>query len=205
MKGLLKYAVLLNVLLFSTLSLHAQEAGPHMGRPAVQYGVEWGWAASVFSRIHASYYAEEGYIVDDRYSKGSFHSNGTLRGFVGCNIGKRWNITSGIAVQGLGEDTRAYVVSTYASYFLGAGDFVYLGLGAGSEFEEPHEKVSLSTLGYGHRYRLTRSLAIDTKINIQGAYVHPDIYDEGSLVPESRTRKNDAFIVSIGLSLALVF
>lgn len=196
---------MLNILLVNILIVNAQEGSPHMGRPTVQYGIEWGMSASMFGRYHESYYAEEGYIVDEEYIAGCFHLNGSIRGFVGCNIGKRWNISSGISFQGIGKELRSYIVSTYLSYFLDPEDYVFFGLGAGSETEKPYEKSALSTLGYSRRYILTRSLAIDSKVYVQGAYVHPDIYDDGSYVPESRTRKNDAYIVSIGLAIALVF
>ena len=191
-------------LVFNSLIMSAQEGSTEIRRPRIQYGVEWGWIGNFLALSHEGYYATEGYIVDDEYSDFFLHSNGKLEAFIGCNLGS-WNISVKASTQGLYDDLRACLGSLCLSYFFSGKTFVFLGYGLGKERSSPHEQVSLGYIGMGRRYALTRSMAVDMKLNFQTAFVHPDIYDDGVKVSAIRTRKNDAYVMGVALAIALVF
>ena len=190
--------------------------GAAMGRflkgAELDYGVEWGYSASVWESYHYNYTSPSGARIDTRDSHFSYKSNGHLYGFAGIRFARHFAADALVGWAGIYEGRRVVPVTLRASCFWKGYDrdgwktFLEAGRCFADSFAG--KPVYVAKLGTGYRMMLDRRFALDLALSLQGAYDHPlDVYDKGreEAVQDANLRRSDSGYLSLNFSLALCF
>lgn len=198
------------VALLSCISSKAQESGSTF---VFEYGVEWGYTATVFRSSYLNYISPQtGSRVDGRDAKASFKSNGLIKAYAGVELGRYWNADLFAGYCGIYEGRNMIPVSLRVSLFpkgRGHGSmkiFAEGGVNFGTTFRSkavPHARI-----GFGGRIELARRVSGDWTVSASATLDHPaEMQDDINhrKVDESMLLKSDVIYAGITLSMSLNF
>ena len=173
--------------------------------PLVKYGVEWGYAPTVYYKQALNYISEDGYRVDDRTGGLTWSSNGFILAGVGLNVSEHFCLSAHSGYMGISGGNRVIPVLLRATgYVAGSekdGITVFLDFGAGLHIpkeDQPDRKPCLTgDAGLGYHLVLERRAGLNLMFSVKGTYDRP-------LVPDAKeVRRSAAFylapVVSVGL------
>lgn len=205
-----KIGVLL-VVLFFPAALSAGEKGSWYDH--LDYGVEWGYTASLGEIYHYNYISPSlGARIDSRDAHLAYKSNGHLYAFAGAKFARHFALDAMAGWAGLYEERRMFPVTLRSSFFFKGYDqdgwkaFLEGGCCLGGSFGG--KAVGIGKLGGGYRVMLDRHFALDLALSLQGVLDHPlDVYDDKreELIPAAFLRRSDCGYVSVNFSVALCF
>ncbi len=174
------------------------------------YGLEWGYSATVFSGYHYNYFAPEGFRMDEFGNSFRCRSNAEAYLNVGYNLSDVWNIAVYAGYAGVSDLHKAIPVSLRGTRFFGndpAEDrwFAFMDFGTGICLKKPVQEIISGKIGCGFRMSLSPTTGLDFLFAIKTIYTHPYIYYDGIEIPFDKINRNNAYISSLSLGLALSF
>ena len=200
--------ILLTLSIFN-ISVKAKNAGGERNS-RLTYGLEWGYAAVVHSGFHYNYFAPEGFRMDEFGSAFTYQGNAEAYLNIGYNLSDIWNISVYAGYLGVSDLHKAIPISFRGTRFFGddpAEDrwFAFMDLGTGICLKKPVQEIFSGKLGCGFRMALSQTTGLDFLFSVKTIYTHPDIYYDGIEIPFDKTNRNDAYISSLSLGIALSF
>ena len=182
--------------------------GATRGRSGLNYGIEWGYAPSVYLYAHDNFSVGEGFRVDDETSEFIYESCGLVQAWVGVNVGRRMSLRLCAGYVGVSAQRRIVPVTLDASWhFCGTGsDGAFVFAGGGVAINSARSGA-VGVLGVGHRTVFTPGFSIDFRLGMRATLDHPGVYDPdtGLEVPVSSIRANDAVYLAPALGISLNF
>ena len=204
-----RWSLILSLL---TISTALSAAGKGDWYEYLDYGVEWGYTASIWEKYHYNYTSPSGARIDTRDQHFSYKSNGHLYGFLGARFARRFAVDALVGWAGIYEGRRVMPVTLRGSAFLKGYDAdglkLFLEGGWCHARSFASKPVYLGKAGTGYRFILDRNLALDLSLSLQGASDHPlGVYDKSreESVPDASLRRSDSGYFSLNFSVALCF
>ena len=207
----MKRALLISLLLAWSFTLFAGRPGKWYDH--LDYGVEWGYTASVFEAYHYNYTSpSSGARINTRDSHLSYKSNGHIYGFVGARFARHFALDAAAGWAGLYEARRMFPLTLRSSFFFRGYDrdgwkaFLEGGCCLGESYAG--KAVGIARMGSGYRVILDRNFALDLSLSLQGVLDHPvDVYDKvrEERIPNESLRRSDCNYVSLNFSISLCF
>lgn len=176
----------------------------------ISWGAEWSWSAVFYEGYHYNYFAPEGYRVDEKEDCFRYVTNGEAFIHAGFNINEFWNISIYAGFSGLSDLHHAVPVSIRLTRYFKPDEqddrwFGFFDFGSGICLKSPVQEILTGKIGGGYRFSLSRSTKIDFIAALHTRYTHPEIWYCGEEIRHERVNRNDAYISSISLGLALTF
>lgn len=199
------------LLILSIFNISVKAKNTEGERPSrLTYGLEWGYSAAVFSGFHYNYFAPEGFRMDEFGNSFIYRSNAEAYLNVGYNLSDIWNIAVYAGYAGVSDLHKAIPISFRGTRFFGddpAKDrwFAFMDLGTGICLKKPVQEIFSGKIGCGFRMALSQTTGLDFIFAVKTIYTHPYIYYDGIEIPFNKTNRNDAYISSLSLGLALYF
>lgn len=207
----MRKTTLLCLTLMLSAVLTAAERGSGYGH--LDYGVEWGYTASVADIYHYNYTSPSmGARIDSRDSRMTYKSNGFVSVFAGAKFARHFAVDVLAGWAGVYEGRRVFPVTLRSSYFFRAYDrdgwkaFLEGGCCLGQSFGD--KAGGIAKAGAAYRVMLDRHFALDLGLSLQGVIDHPlSVYDRsrGEAVPERNLRRSDCGYIGVNFTVALSF
>lgn len=172
------------------------------------YGVEWGYLTTFNVAYHRNYDSVEGFRINSRSFEWMFRGNGEVLAHIGCDIGRRFNLSVYSGYSGL-ITARFIPLSLRGTCLVGKnpdlpGWLVFLD--AGCNFGTDDDEIGVCwKLGTGYRLPLSRRIRLDLLAGLRVAYADVQFSDEHGPVPADRIRRNNNFATAIELGISLAF
>jgi len=178
--------------------------------PKFTFGAEWGCQATFFEGYDFNYFVPEGYRVDEEGINLRFNNNADMYFHVGYNINERMNISLYMGYAGLGDIHNAIPVSIRFTRYFGKDHmkdrwFAFGDIGSGISIKIPVQEIAAGKIGAGYRISLSRDTKLDFHASVRASYTHPEIIYDGTLIPNDRINRNNAYLCAISLGMAVVF
>ena len=200
------------ILLLSSLSVSARVLPNGFFFDRFRMGVEWGYS-QCFLLVHSyNYISEEGSRFYDETRDFHLQPNGLILGYIGMDLGERFNLSLYGGYLGVGRDNRLFPVLLRGSWFPRGtrddGGLFFLQAGPALHgFPEGRKVAWLGSLGGGYRIRLSDDCFLDLLGGLKLLYDHPLIPNpEGpGHVPARNIRKNNAGYCALDLTISVSF
>lgn len=194
--------------IFLALILCAEGAQGQVIAPKL--GLEWGGAVSLYQNYHYNYLTEESMRVDEKGYELSAYLNGTILLNAGIYVGKHVSLDLYSGYQGVHHDIRIVPVGIKACYYFSdrKGDSDFLLASGGYGFKKGGgSAASLYRLGYGRRFKISRSYFLEFALSSQLCLDNPDVVDSFSGVPvtKERLRYSGAAYASLNFNIQFCF
>lgn len=178
-----------------------------------RFSCEWGYVQSLYRDYHYNILSEEGYRINESYRGIDPASNGILLLGGGFVIpGDMMMISLLAGYSGIHADNRIIPALLRFSFFpktlMEDGFFYYAQGGAGFHVNTLESRVStLSGLGAGYHFPLTRRCSIDLMLTAMAAFCKPPIPnpDGPGFVADENIRTNRAGYGSLSFTVAINF
>lgn len=200
------------VLIF--LSLLRLDAGERQqkdrGESRFTFGAEWSYVASFMSGWHYNFFSAEGYRIDERGSNTAFANNAEAYLHAGYDFDNRWNLSFYAGYAGTGKWHKTVPLSFRVTRQFGNSRdkdrwLAFVDLGSGICIKPKPQEIFSGKIGGGWRMSLSNCTRLDFLAAARITYTHPRIIYEGIAVPHGMTNRNEAFVVSMSVGLALTF
>jgi len=195
------------------------------GTDMFTWGFEWGSTLSFYDASSYTFMAEEGFAVEGGDKIIDTHVNGFALVSLGYYASNDVHFSINTGWQGLQKSKRIIPLTGRITYlFAGVPDlgssteessvhmpsvqhFLFFDTGVGFSQSQLHGMSLLAKAGYGIRLPLGYGLSLDTMLSFQGAYAHPEIYDNFAdrKVPWEMVGRSDSFYMGVSLSMAIRF
>lgn len=174
------------------------------------FGAEWGYMCIFYSGYHYNFFAPEGYRVDPRGHGFTFRSNGEAYLHVGYDLGRRSNISLYTGFSAVEDYHHIIPVSIrYTTYYKESskGDrwFSFADLGSGISIRKSPREILSVKAGGGYRMSLSKDAMLDFVISLRSVLTHPDIDYYGTMIPEEKINRNNAYASAISIGISLTF
>lgn len=176
-----------------------------------RFGAEWGISPQIYSNTEARFISDDGYLIDYHRESVGFHVNGTVCGFVGYDIARRFCLTvhsgyMGLMAGGCRGVPLTLRIASYLSDNPGiTGSSVFIE--GGVLFRPDVPVSSLGKLAYSYRFNLARFLSLDFNAGAQISFSYPSIYDKysGQIIGYDRISFMKNINGGLFFSVALLF
>lgn len=200
---------ILAILLISAAVCLRAEARGERGSET-NFGIEWGYIATIHSGHHYNFFAPEGYRVDDHGRSFGYKSNADMYMFIGREIGKSWNMAVYVGYAGVGDVHETIPVSIRATRFFGDNPledrwFAFIDAGSGISIKRNVQEILTGKAGCGYRVALSRDTGLNFLFSMRMTYTHPDIVYENQFIDNDRINRNIACLTAFSFGLALSF
>ncbi len=174
------------------------------------FGVEWGYVATFQKGYIYSFFAPEGYRVEDGRNNFGLISNADMYAHIGCNLTPKWNLSLYVGYEGIADIHKALPVSLRITRYFGADPavdrwFSFMDFGSGISIKQEPQEILTGKIGGGYRLALSRSTALDFILSARFTSTHPQIVYDKVNIPLSRTNRNLAFAGAVSFGMALTF
>lgn len=201
-----RFALIL--LIFSALGSVRALSAPRL---RFSYGLEWGTAVNLYFFENYTFMTDEQYMVNTRFSDGTFHLNGSILATAGIDIAEKCNVSLCAGYQGLAPGFRSYPLSLKASWFINGttrSNGWFAGALAGMTFDEKFKKKNSHSaqIFAGYRMKVGKKLMLDLKSGIQASVIHPAEFIDhytGSFVSSERVGSADAYYGALFFMISL--
>lgn len=171
--------IILSALLLGTFTSNAQKFSKKF-----HYGVEWGINYAAFSSTYSTFITDEGYVVESKDATFNGHLNGTITGYIGYSVGRRFGLYAFSGYMGVRKKENVIPLTLRGVWALDkspktTGSSIYIegGFGFRKNVSRP---VLLSRIGYIYTVRLTSRSSLMINGGILVSHSHPDVYDKYS-------------------------
>lgn len=201
-----KASIIIFVMLLTSIGLKAQTEPV----PRFTFGAEWGYIATFYSGYHFNFFAPEGYRADPRHQEFTYISNGEVYLHAGYNLNEKYNLSLYLGFSAIGEYHHSIPVSVrltryYKTNNLGDRWFGFIDLGSGVSIKKEPDMMLSGKIGAGYRLSLSRRTSLDFIAGLRTVLTHPDIYYYGTLIPQDKINRNNAYMSALSLSMSLTF
>lgn len=201
-----KASIIIFVMLLTSIGLKAQTEPV----PRFTFGAEWGYIATFYSGYHFNFFAPEGYRADPRHQEFTYISNGEAYLHAGYNLNEKYNLSLYLGFSAIGEYHHSIPVSVrltryYKTNNLGDRWFGFIDLGSGVSIKKEPDMMLSGKIGAGYRMSLSRRTSLDFIAGLRTVLTHPDIYYYGTLIPQDKINRNNAYMSALSLSISLTF
>lgn len=179
--------------------------------PRITFGAEWGYMPAFVTGYHYNFYdPEEGFRYDGKDSSMSYHTNGEVTLHVGYNINELWNLSVHAGYSGAAGFQPVIPLSLRGTRYWGRGHqsdrwFSFCDIGSGICLKKKPQWIFSTKLGSGYRISLSRHTKLDFIAALRFLYMHPDIIYYGSSLGHEWINRNDGYVGSLFLGIALTF
>ena len=201
-----KASIIIFVMLLTSIGLKAQTEPV----PRFTFGAEWGYVRVFYSGYHHNFFSPEGYRADPR--EYGFNTISNVEGYVhgGYNLSDKYNISLYMGLTALMKYHHAIPVSVrvtryYKTNNLGDRWFGFIDLGSGVSIKKEPDMMLSGKIGAGYRLSLSRRTSLDFIAGLRTVLTHPDIYYYGTLIPQDKINRNNAYMSALSLSISLTF
>ena len=199
------YAILIFLLLFTSVAEARKDEVQRF-----TFGAEWGYVGVFYSGYHHNFFSPEGYRADPR--EYGFNTISNVEGYVhgGYNLSDKYNISLYMGLTALMKYHHAIPVSVrltryYKTNNLGDRWFGFIDLGSGVSIKKEPDMMLSGKIGAGYRMSLSRRTSLDFIAGLRTVLTHPDIYYYGTLIPQDKINRNNAYMSALSLSISLTF
>ena len=198
------------LLIFNIFNITVNARSKEELKSRLTFGCEWGYVAAIHSGFHYYYFAPEGYRVDEFGNSFIFRSNAEGYINVGYDLSDKWNIAIYAGYTGIADIHKAIPVSFRGSRYFGDDPskdrwFAFVDLGTGISIQSPIQEILSTKIGGGYRLSLSRDTSLDFLFSIRAIYTHPYIYYDGVQIPINKINRNNAYVNSLSIGMALSF
>lgn len=200
-----KLIIILLTGLASSIATHALEKS---ARQRFSWGVDWSYSAVFFSGHHYNFYAPEGFRVDTRENGFGYMTNGEFHFHAGYDLNPFWNIAAYAGFAGASALHHIVPVSLRITRFFEHDEtndrwFTFIDAGSGICLKAPVQEIFTGRIGGGYRISLSERTKLDFVASVHAIYTHPEIYYFGERINMNRINRNNSYIGSVSLGIAL--
>jgi len=178
--------------------------------PKVTFGAEWSYIATFQSGHHYNFFAPDGYRVDMKDNEFGYFTNGEVLFHAGYNFNEFWNLSVYLGYTGISDLHPAFPISLRATRYFGNDPladrwFAMADLGSGVSIKKYPREILFGKLGGGYRISLSRHVKMDFVASLRVVYTHPDIIYYGDRIERKWINRDNGYLSSISLGVALTF
>ncbi len=191
------------------INVHAKER-PERDLSRWTFGVEWGYVGTLHMYHHYNFFAPDGYRVDDKGGAFGYGGNAEMYVHAGYDFNPEWNLSMYLGYEGILKYHKAVPVSFRLTRFFGedlTADrwFSFADLGTGICLKRPVQEILTGKIGGGYRLVLGGNASLDFLASLRMTYSHPQIVYDEVLIPMDRINRNNIFLTSLSIGMALNF
>lgn len=188
---------------------------PVLGRagndyPRITFGAEWSYIAAIYSSYHYNYFSPDESRFNITGNEFKHYDNGEVLLHIGYNLDKYWNISAYTGLSGIADYHNSIPINLRITRYFGNNAlkdrwFSFIDVGSGITIKKQAQAIMSAKLGAGYRISLSKDTKIDFISAIRNTYTQPQVYHEKETIRLENTNRNDAYILSLSLGIALTF
>lgn len=174
------------------------------------FGAEWAYAATFVSGHHYNFFAPEGYRENIKDASVSYFTNAEFLLNVGYDLGKFWNLSLYAGYAGAGSFEPVIPLSLRATRFFMSSHqddrwMAFVDVGSGMNIKKRPQAIFTGKLGGGYRIALSQVVNLDFLVSLRLLYTHPDVVYYDEYIDAGQINRNDGYIASLNIGIALTF
>lgn len=178
--------------------------------PCVTFGAEWSYSAAFLKGYHYYFIAPEGFRIEERDNRATFHSNCEVYLHAGYNLNGNWNLSLYAGYAGIGDFHTGIPVSLRMTRFFGNDPlqdrwFAYCDIGSGISIKKDPQELLSGKIGVGYRLSMSKYTKVDFIAALRCIHTHPDIEYFGEKISLESVSRSSGYIISASVGIGITF
>ena len=177
------------------------------------YGAEWSYIGTIHYSTKYNYFNTEGYRQNRSSDTFGYWSNAEAMLHIGYNMKPNWNLSVYAGVMGMADIHNAATMSVRMTHYFGTIHplhyhdtwLAFADIGTGVSIKHEPQEIVTGKLGGGYRINLSPDTKLDFIAALRLAYTHPQIMDGNDIITLKWTNRNNAFLQSFSIGMAITF